>query len=105
MTSGRGGPVSTVKRSYVQVLGVQADQGNTAGGVIQIDREEEERFQALAKDPEIRDKIYKSIAPSICASSKDVIEDVKKALASLLFGGSRKLLPDNTRMRGDINIL
>jgi len=30
---------------------------------------------------------------------------VKKAVACLLFGGSRKHLPDGTRMRGDINIL
>jgi len=45
------------------------------------------------------------IAPAICASSKDVIDDVKKAVACLLFGGSRKTLADGTRMRGDINIL
>merc|ERR1719223_1624765 len=54
---------------------------------------------------QIRDKIYASIAPSICASEKDVIDNVKKALACLLFGGSRKTLADGTRMRGDINIL
>merc|ERR1719156_307868 len=59
----------------------------------------------MAKDPDIRNKIYRSIAPAICASDKDVIDDVKKAVACLLFGGARKLLPDNTRLRGDINIL
>jgi len=36
---------------------------------------------------------------------QDVVDDVKKAVACLLFGGSRKHLPDGTRMRGDINIL
>merc|ERR1712226_618247 len=56
-------------------------------------------------DPEIRDKIFRSIAPSIRASDKDVINDVKRAVATLLFGGSRKQLPDGTRLRGDINIL
>merc|ERR1712085_172671 len=59
----------------------------------------------MAKDPEIREKVYRSIAPAICASDKDVIDEVKKAVACLLFGGSRKLLPDGTRMRGDINVL
>merc|ERR1719433_2295246 len=49
--------------------------------------------------------IHKSIAPSICASAQDVIDDVKRAVACLLFGGSQKQLPDGTRMRGDINIL
>merc|ERR1712050_208993 len=59
----------------------------------------------MAREPDIRDKIYKSIAPAICASEKDVIDDVKCAVACLLFGGSRKHLPDGTRMRGDINVL
>merc|ERR1719331_700960 len=59
----------------------------------------------LANDPQIRDKIYQSIAPAICVSEKDVLEDVKKAVAVMLFGGSRKPLPDGTRMRGDINVL
>merc|ERR1719158_2254993 len=46
-----------------------------------------------------------SIAPSICASKKDVTDEVKKAVACLLFGGSRNCLPDGTRRRGDINVL
>merc|ERR1719191_2180885 len=62
-------------------------------------------MEKLAKDPQIRDKIYQSIAPAICVSEKDVLEDVKKAVAVMLFGGSRKPLPDGTRMRGDINVL
>merc|ERR1711937_894876 len=75
------------------------------GSAVEISKEDEEAFDRLAKDPQIRDKIYKSIAPAICASEKDVIDEVKKAVACLLFGGSRKLLPDGTRMRGDINVL
>lgn len=31
--------------------------------------------------------------------------DIKKAIACLLFSGSRKVLPDHSRIRGDINIL
>jgi len=31
--------------------------------------------------------------------------DVKKAVACLLFGGSRKILPDGLRLRGDVNVL
>mmetsp|Transcript_111376 Transcript_111376/g.314445 ORF Transcript_111376/g.314445 Transcript_111376/m.314445 type:complete len:756 (-) Transcript_111376:124-2391(-) len=98
---------NTVKYSYIQVLGVQPAQG--AGGLghdaMRNSTEDEERFEMLARDPEIRDKIVRSIAPSIRASAKDVIDEVKKAVASLLFGGSRKQLDDGTRMRGDINIL
>lgn len=31
--------------------------------------------------------------------------DIKKAIACLLFGGSKKILPDGMRLRGDINVL
>mmetsp|Transcript_34425 Transcript_34425/g.87418 ORF Transcript_34425/g.87418 Transcript_34425/m.87418 type:complete len:748 (+) Transcript_34425:56-2299(+) len=103
MAGGRGKGTETVKYSYIKVIGLDVAQGGKAA--LDISPEEEERFAQLAKDPEIREKIYQSIAPSICASKKDVIDEVKKALACLLFGGSRKYLPDGTRMRGDINIL
>eukprot|EP00930_Biecheleria_cincta_P022733 TRINITY_DN16556_c0_g1_i2.p1 TRINITY_DN16556_c0_g1~~TRINITY_DN16556_c0_g1_i2.p1 ORF type:complete len:637 (-),score=147.21 TRINITY_DN16556_c0_g1_i2:684-2462(-) len=105
MSAGRNQGTNTVKYSYVQVLGMQTAQGAPGTGAVQVTPEEEERFEQLAKDPDIRNMIYKSIAPAIVASSKDVIDDVKKAVACLLFGGSRKRLPDGHRMRGDINIL
>jgi len=54
----------------------------------------------MSKDPKICEKIYKSIAPGIYGN-----EEVKKAIACMLFGGSRKHLPDQTLLRGDINIL
>lgn len=31
--------------------------------------------------------------------------DIKKAVTCLLFGGSKKVLPDGMRLRGDINVL
>jgi DNA replicative helicase MCM subunit Mcm2 (Cdc46/Mcm family) len=31
--------------------------------------------------------------------------DIKKAITCLLFGGSKKILPDGLRLRGDINVL
>merc|ERR1719453_1237836 len=101
MGGGRSRGTDTVKYSYLQVLGAHVSQGSA----VEVSAEDEEKFEQMARDPEIRDKIYKSIAPAICASEKDVIDEVKKAVACLLFGGSRKLLPDGTRMRGDINVL
>ena len=59
-------------------------------------------MQTLARDPNIYEKVAKSIAPQI---SGDYTTDIKRALACLLFGGSRKVLPDGLRLRGDINIL
>lgn len=103
MAGGRNKGTDTVKYSYVKVLGLEVAQGGKAA--LEISPEEEENFAQMAKDPDIRKNIYDSIAPSICASEKDVVQDVKCALACLLFGGSRKYLPDGTRMRGDINML
>lgn len=57
-------------------------------------------FKKLSKDPKIYEKIYKSVAPGIYGN-----EEIKKAISCMLFGGSRKHLPDNTLLRGDINIL
>jgi DNA replication licensing factor MCM5 len=62
--------------------------------------EEEEEFRRMAKSPNIYDLISRSIAPSIWG-----FKDIKKAIACLLFGGSRKRLPDGLTRRGDINIL
>lgn len=65
-----------------------------------VTSEEEDLFTRLAADPELYDRIAKSIAPSIFGAV-----DIKKAIACLLFGGSRKLMPDGLCRRGDINIL
>lgn len=35
----------------------------------------------------------------------DLYLDIKKAVTCLLLGGSKKILPDGLRLRGDINVL
>ena len=64
--------------------------------------EEEQEFQELAREPHVYNKIVRSIAPAI---SGDYTTDIKKAIACLLMGGSRRQLPDGMRLRGDINVL
>ena len=54
----------------------------------------------MANDPNLYEKIQRSIAPDIYGN-----EEIKKAIACMLFGGSRKFLPDKTILRGDINVL
>ena len=65
-----------------------------------VTAEEEESFRMLAQKPDVYETISKSIAPSIFGS-----EDIKKSISCLLFGGSRKRLPDGLTRRGDINVL
>ena len=96
---------AAVKVSYLQALGVVTSTDNARGSSLAITPVEEEKFIAMAKQSDIREQIYKSIAPAIKGSTKDCIGDIKSAIACLLFGGSRKFLPDGTKLRGDINVL
>uniref|UniRef100_A0A915EI53 DNA replication licensing factor MCM5 n=1 Tax=Ditylenchus dipsaci TaxID=166011 RepID=A0A915EI53_9BILA len=93
--------MSGIRAPYLRVVGIQVQ----SSGVGRTDRmtfipEEERRFRELAKNPKVYDIITKSIAPSIYGS-----EDIKRSIACLLFGGSRKRLPDGLTRRGDINVL
>ncbi len=67
---------------------------------ILITREDEEKIRELSRDPWIREKIVASIAPGIYGHW-----DIKEAIALALFGGTQKILPDGTRIRGDIHVL
>lgn len=83
--------------SYIYVTGIQKIKERLS---VQYTQQEEESFKKMAKDPKIYEKLFKSIAPGIYGS-----EDIKKAIACMLFGGSSKRLPDGTTLRADINIL
>lgn len=50
--------------------------------------QEEEHFITLARSPDIYDRLWSSIAPSI---SGDYTIDIKKALVCQLLSGSRKV--------------
>jgi DNA replication licensing factor MCM5 len=86
-----------LSKGYMYVTGIEKLKERSS---FQYTDQEEEIFKTLSKDPKICEKIYKSIAPGIYGN-----EEVKKAIACMLFGGSRKHLPDQTLLRGDINIL
>ncbi|CAG0906884.1 unnamed protein product [Cyprideis torosa] len=92
-----------IRAPYLKVLGIEIDtegSGRSAAFGQTFTTEEEEDFRRLARSPDCYDKIARSIAPSIFGSA-----DIKKAIACLLFGGSRKRLPDGLTRRGDINVL
>mmetsp|Transcript_23840 Transcript_23840/g.55291 ORF Transcript_23840/g.55291 Transcript_23840/m.55291 type:complete len:726 (-) Transcript_23840:550-2727(-) len=101
---GGGGKVA-VRQSYLQVLGVRHGfESRTSEGesLSEFTQEEEEKFHEMARDPELNDKIFTSIAPSIFGTDQD---QIKKAISCLLFSGAQKNLADGARLRGDINVL
>lgn len=85
-----------MRNSYVRALGLSLNtEGPGRSGVFSAGRSintatittevEEEEMRKLASTPNIYELIACSIAPSIYGSL-----DIKKAIACLLFGGSRK---------------
>jgi len=84
---------------YVKVVGVE--KINSIFSEIKLAKEDEEKIKELSKDPNIIEKITKSIAPSL----KKHLDDVKEAIALSLFGGNELNMPDGTTRRGRIHVL
>ena len=99
---GGAGPGGSTRMPYLRVMGIRVESTGSGRVSASFSPEEEEYFETLSRDPRIYDKLCKSISPSI---SGDYTVDIKKAIACLLFGGSRKALPDGMKLRGDINVL
>lgn len=77
----------------VEVVGAEAEK-------LEISEEDEQKIKQLSQDPYVTQKVIRSIAPSIYG-----YEQIKEAIALLLFGGVPKEMPDKHRIRGDINVL
>ncbi|KAH8929563.1 MCM-domain-containing protein [Atractiella rhizophila] len=91
---------AALRTPYLRILGLQIDSTGSSGKNIHFSAEEEEEFTKFSKTPNFLDRFCESVAPSVYGST-----DIKKAIACLLFGGSKKILPDGMRLRGDINVL
>ncbi len=89
-----------IRNPYLRVMGIQADVDHTSLGNPNFTEEEEEEFLQMSRNPNIYLSFANSIAPSIYGN-----DDIKKAIACLLMGGSKRVLPDGLKLRGDINVL
>ncbi|MEA2033636.1 MAG: minichromosome maintenance protein MCM [Euryarchaeota archaeon] len=67
---------------------------------IQITEEDEREIMELKNQPDVYEKLIRSIAPSIYGC-----KEIKEAMVLQLFAGIPKELPDETRVRGDIHVL
>jgi len=67
---------------------------------LDISDEDERKILELSRDPEVFDKLAKSITPSVWG-----YDEIKKALILQLFGGVKKIHKDGQKSRGDIHIL
>ncbi|EWC47375.1 DNA replication licensing factor mcm5 [Drechslerella stenobrocha 248] len=99
---GGKGPSSAVaiRTPYLRVVGIQTDVDHTAKGSAIFTEEEEQEFLEMSRNPRLYEIFANSIAPSIYGNP-----DIKKSIVCLLMGGSKKILPDGMKLRGDINVL
>eukprot|EP01138_Halocafeteria_seosinensis_P016423 gb/GECG01016754.1/.p1 GENE.gb/GECG01016754.1/~~gb/GECG01016754.1/.p1 ORF type:complete len:754 (+),score=107.58 gb/GECG01016754.1/:1-2262(+) len=104
----RGGPggagAVNVRTPYLRVVGVMVEEEGSGRAMTQFSEEDAVEFNRMAEDD--KSELYKKMANSVAPSIQgDYTEDIKKAILALLMGGSRKVLPDGLRLRGDINVL
>lgn len=97
--SSNGGAVA-IRTPYLRAVGIQTDLDQSAKGAATFSEEEEQEFLELSRRPDLYNIMADCIAPSIYGN-----RDIKKAILCLLLGGSKKILPDGMRLRGDINVL
>ncbi|GBC07304.1 hypothetical protein RclHR1_07380004 [Rhizophagus clarus] len=85
---------------YIRALGLEFDMVQDGQGIATFTHTEEEEIIAMSRRPNFYRTFTSSIAPSIYGN-----HDIKEAITCLLFGGSKKILADGMRLRGDINVL
>ncbi|KAL5604116.1 hypothetical protein BROUX41_002105 [Berkeleyomyces rouxiae] len=92
--------VVAIRTPYLRCIGIRTDIDKTIKGGLNFSDEEEQSFLEMSRQPNIFDTLASCIAPSIYGN-----ETIKKAILCLLLGGSKKILPDGMKLRGDINVL
>lgn len=89
-----------IRTPYLRAVGIHSDVDTTAKGNAIFSEEEEQEFLEISRRPDLYEVFANCIAPSIYGN-----QDIKKAIGCLLLGGSKKILPDGMKLRGDINVL
>ncbi|PSN74769.1 DNA replication licensing factor mcm5 [Corynespora cassiicola Philippines] len=89
-----------IRTPYIRAVGIHADVDHTTKGNAVFTEEEEQEFLEMSRRPDIYEVFSSCIAPAIYGN-----KDIKKAIACLLMGGSKVILPDGMKLRGDINVL
>ncbi|KAF1800448.1 MCM2/3/5 family-domain-containing protein [Mucor lusitanicus] len=91
---------AAVRTPYIRIVGLSVDQHNNGRGKPHFTDAEEEEYIRMSRQPDLYETFARSLAPSIFGNM-----DIKKAITCLLFSGSKKILPDGMRLRGDISVL
>lgn len=96
----KGASAVAIRNPYVRVVGIETDLAHDSRNNTVFTEAEVEEFMEMSRTPNLFEVFSNSIAPSIYGNL-----DIKKAITCLLMGGSKKILPDGMRLRGDVNVL
>lgn len=96
--SSAGGAVA-IRTPYLRAVGIHTSSDQVKGHTTYTEEEEQE-FLEMSRRRDLYDVMADCIAPSIYGN-----RDIKKSILCLLLGGSKKILPDGMKLRGDINVL
>ncbi len=84
---------SQIDCNHVEVKGKEPEQ-------VQVTKEDETLIKSIASSSDAYEKLVASVAPVIMGHLTE-----KEAILLLLAGGTSTVLPDGTKLRGDINVL
>ena len=96
-----------IRIPYIRVLGLETEESEDEWGELTDHLSSSSSQDAELDELAASGNLYERIANSMCPAifDNEDTRNIKQALAVQLFGGSRKLLPDGMRLRGDINML
>ncbi|RMZ83900.1 hypothetical protein DV737_g1457, partial [Chaetothyriales sp. CBS 132003] len=94
------GAAVAIRAPYLRCVGITTDASHLSTSALSFSDAEIQEFEQMSRLPDLYGRFARCIAPSIYGNL-----DIKKAIACLLMGGSKKILPDGMRLRGDINVL
>ncbi|RMZ77188.1 hypothetical protein DV738_g4514, partial [Chaetothyriales sp. CBS 135597] len=94
------GAAVAIRAPYLRCVGITTDSSHLSTSTLSFSDAEIQEFEQMSRLPDLYERFARCIAPSIYGNL-----DIKKAIACLLMGGSKKILPDGMRLRGDINVL
>lgn len=91
----------SIKRQFdIYIEANHAESADIEWDEVTISDEDKKKILELAERPDVYDKLVGSLAPSIFG-----LKEIKEAILLQMFGGTQHILPDKTRIRGDIHIL
>jgi len=88
-----------IEGNNIEFLGGRGSKNSRRSEREEISPEEEKIIKSLARSPDVYDRLVASFAPHIQGHAI-----IKESILLLMVGSTQRVLPDGTKIRGDINV-